>query len=180
MVLHQIQATYRPAEDRLLLRVSFAGGDRSLKEIRAWITRHLLKNLWPGIIQALETQVMLERPQAAHASAEIITMQHEATVTAIRSRGDFDAPFSADVREFPFGERPILLASAHITVGSGQTPRINFVSARSGNFEIAFSATMLHGLCALLQDAIKQADWDIDLSLPGIPTEQWSEQRVLN
>jgi hypothetical protein len=180
MLLHQIQAAYRADDDRLLLRVSFAENDGSLQEIRSWITRALVKTLWPGIIRALETQVALDQPQAAHARVEIVNMQHQATVTEIRSRGDFDVPFAPEEYSYPFGEQPILLVRAHISVQAKQTPRINFVSAHNGSFEVAFTSSMLHGFCTLLQDAVKKAEWDIELRLPGIPAEQELAQRVLN
>jgi hypothetical protein len=180
MSLHQIQASYRAEEDRVLLRVSFNGADGGLKEIRAWLTRRLLKGLWPGIIHAMETQVVLAHPSATSAKAEIVSMQHEATVTQIRSRGEFDKPFADDIHDFPLGEEAVLVVKAHISVEAKQTLKIRFVSAHNGSFEVAFNETMLHGLCSLLQDAAKKADWDFVLNLPGMPAQQWSERRVLN
>ncbi|MFI4939929.1 MAG: hypothetical protein ACHP7O_06260 [Burkholderiales bacterium] len=180
MVLHQIQAAYRAEEDRLLLRVSFSADDGPRQEIRAWLTRRLVKALWPAIIHAMETQVALDHPHAAHARVEIVNMEHEATISEIRAHGKFGMPFAPESYSFPFGEQPVLLTGAHISVKANQTPRINFVSALNGNFEITLTSSMLHGLCTLLQDAIKPADWNIELHLPGIPAEQRPEQRVLN
>jgi hypothetical protein len=179
MVLHQIQVAYRSEDDRLLLRVSFGADDGTKQEIRAWLTQRLVKTLWPGIIGALETQVVLDHPGAAHARAEIVCMEHQATVTQIRARGEFSMPFVPDVHNFPCGEQPILLTGAHIAVQAKHTPRINFVSGKS-SFEIAFTSPMLHGFCTLLQDAVKLAEWNIELRLPGIPAEQLPEKRVLN
>lgn len=181
MILHQIQATYQVDDDRILLRVSFAANDGCVQEIRAWLTRRLVKIFWSGIVQALETQVVLDQPHAVHARAEIVSMQHQATVTEIRARGDFDVPFAPDIHSYPFGDQPILLVQAHFSVQAKQTPRINFVSTHNGSFEVAFTAPMLHGLCTLVQDAVKLAEWGFELRLPGIATEQWPDpQRVLN
>jgi hypothetical protein len=180
MVLHQIQAAYRAEDDRLLLRVSFSADDGPRQEIRAWLTRRLVIALWPAIIRAMETQVVLDHPHAAHARVEMINMEHEATISEIRANGKFGMPFAPENHHFPFGEQPVLLTGAHISVKANQTPRINFVSARNGNFEITLTSSMLHGLCTLLQDAVKLADWNIELHLPGVPTGKHSEQRVLN
>ena len=35
------------------------------------MTRRMVRGLWQGIIKALDSQVKLNQPQAAHASAEI-------------------------------------------------------------------------------------------------------------
>ncbi len=180
MQLQQIQAGYWRDEDRLLFRVSFRDAEGNLQEIRSWLTRHLVKTLWPGIIKAMETQVALDNPNAAHASAEIVTMEHQATVDEIRSRGDFDVPFAPKIDGFPFGERPILLVSANISLGANRAPRISFVSARNGSFEVGFTSTMLHGLCTVLQDAIKSTEWDVELRMPGTIEPSWEQARVLN
>lgn len=180
MRLQQIQAGYWRNEDRLLFRISFQDDKGGLQEIRSWMTRHLVKMLWPGIIGALEAQVALDNPHAAHASAEIVTMEHQATVDEIRSRGDFDVPFAPKIDGFPFGEHPILLVQAHISIGADRAPRINFVSARNGSFEVAFTSAMLHGLCTVLQDALKSTDWDIELRMPGLLEHSSDHARMLN
>ena len=181
MVLQQIQAGYWRNEDRLLIRVSFKQEDGSLHEIRSWMTRHMVKALWPGIIHALETQVGLDNPNAAHASSEIVGMEHQAKIDEIRSRGDFDVPYSPDIDGYPFGKIPILLVQANINISSKHGPRINFVSAENGSFEVSFTSSMLHGFCTVLQDAVKATDWDIELQMPsGASAVEWEGPRLLN
>jgi hypothetical protein len=182
MVLQQIQAAYSHDEDRLLLRVSFKHEDGSLQEIRSWMTRRMVKSLWPGIVQALETQVALDNPNAAHASAEIVSMEHQASIEEIRAHGNFDVPFSPEVDGYPLGRQPLLVMQANINIASKRGPRINFKSARSGSFELSFTASMLHGFCTVLQDAVKKTDWDIDLQMPAVSPSPaaWEGERLLN
>lgn len=180
MVLQQIHASYQLDEDRLLLRISFKEDNGDLQEIRAWVTRRLLKTLWPGIIAAMEIQVTLDQPNAAHAKSEIIGMQHEASMMEMRTRGGFDTPFGEGIEKFPFGQHPVLLMQAHISVESGQGPRIKFVSANNGHFELSFASGMLHALCKILQDATAASDWGVELRLPSIAIDQGDAQRVLN
>jgi hypothetical protein len=180
MNLQQIHAVYHPEEDRLLFRVSYLDTNNELQEIRAWITRHLLKTLWTGIVTAMEMQVALDQPNAAHAKAEIVEMQHEASLMDMQARGGFDQAFKADINKFPFGERPILLTQAHIKVDPGQGPRIQFVSASNGNFELSFTPVTLHALCKVLQDAVVNVDWGIELRLPKANAPSTAEQRLLN
>jgi hypothetical protein len=167
MDLHQLQLSYQAQDDRILLRLSFKTEDGSLQEIRAWLTRRLIRNLWPGIIQALETQVALDQPSAAHASAEIVGMEHQACVSEIKASGSFDTPFEAGAQGFPMGEAPILVTAAHFAVNANQALLLSF-AADSCSFEVAFGQTMLHGFCTLLQQAVKLSEWDIELRLPGM------------
>lgn len=179
MDLHQLQLTYQADQDRLLLRVSFKAGDGSLQEIRAWLTRRLVRNFWPGTIKAMETQVRLSQPHAAHASAEIVGMGYQASVSQLKENGGFAAPFEASAQEYPLGEAPILVTAAHFHIDADQPLRIDFAQSESQGFEVAFTPAILHGFCTLLQDAVKQAEWDIELRLPGT-ADIASVPRVLN
>ncbi|HJW56047.1 MAG TPA: hypothetical protein VJ577_12300 [Burkholderiaceae bacterium] len=179
MELHQIQITYQMEEDRLLLRASFKADGGALQEIRAWLTRRLVKSLWPGIVKAMETQVMLNQPQAAHARAEIVSMGHQASVSRIREAGGFNAPFAAVAKSYPLGETPVLVTAAHFDVVASQPLRIHFTPKQGTGFEIALRSPLLHGFCSLLQEAVRLAKWDIALLLPGIVDTE-SASRVLN
>jgi hypothetical protein len=180
MNLHQIQLNYQPSEDRILMRLSFRDDAPALKEIRAWLTRRLVGNLWAGIIQALETQIRLDKPQAAHASAEIVSLEHQASVIAIRARGEFNLPFDDAEQAYPAGTAPLLLTLAQFTMAAGQPLRINFSPGGEGDgFEVGFTQSLLHGFCTLLQDVVKATDWGIDLRLPAATASE-TAPRVLN
>jgi len=180
MNLHQLQFTYQEDTDRILLRVSFQELDGSLQEIRAWLTRRFVKNLWPGIVQALKTRVSLDHPLSTHASAEILAMEHQASVTAITEGGNFSVPFTNEVDTFPIGETPILVTTAHFTLDASQPVKIHFVPIEGYGVEIAFPPTMLHGFCTLLQGVVKAAEWDIELTLPGLTDIEVPSNMLLN
>lgn len=179
MDLKQLQLAYQQNEDRLLLRASFKTEDDSLQEVRAWLTRRLVSNLWPGIVKALETQVSLNQPQAAHAKAEIAGMAYQDSIEKINARGDFGKKFKADAQVYPIGETPILVSAAHFAIAANKPVRINFTSAQGKGFEVAFTATILHGFCTLLQNAVKNAAWGLDLQLPGATLAD-AKPKVLN
>jgi hypothetical protein len=170
MDLHQIRVTYQQAEDRILCQASFKADDGALQEIRIWLTRRLVRHLWTGIVDALETQVTLDKPQAAHASAEIVGMEHQACVSAMRDSGNFNNAYETGVQAYPFGEAPLLVANASFTTAPNQPIRINFSSADNQGFEIGFAQPVLHGFCTLLKDAVRNAEWELNLVLPGMAT----------
>jgi len=170
MDLHQIQVIYQAEEDRLLCRASFKGEDGSLQEIRTWLTRRLLKVFWPGIADALEKQVALDKPQAAHASADIVGMEHHASLETLKESGSYGNPYQNNAQTFPFGNVPILIQQVQFIQNPAQPICINLVSAQGHRLEIRFTLTMLHGFCSLLKDAVKQAEWDLRLAMPGSST----------
>lgn len=167
MDLHQLQVSYQAEEDRLLFRASFKAEDGTLQELRAWITRRLLRVLWPAILQTLETQVRLDKPQAAHASADIVGMDHHASIEHIRDTGNFDTYYETEISHFPLGEAPLLITSVNFAQHADQPVRINFSPADSGGFELSFTLVMLHGFCSLIREAANMAEWDIALEMPG-------------
>lgn len=169
MELHQIQVSYRPEEDRILCRTSFKAEDGGFQEIRAWLTRRMTKLLWAGIIEVLEKQVALDKPQASHASADIVGMEHYASVEEIRDSGSFATPYSNDITSFPIGEAPILVSTVNFNLNPGQPIRMNLVPVEGYGFEIAFNQQVLHGFCSLLRDTVQKAEWDLELSMPGSP-----------
>jgi hypothetical protein len=166
MHLHQIQVTYHGAEDRLLCRASFRSGEEGLQEVRAWLTRRLVRQLWKDLIDALKTQVALDKPQAAHASAEIIQMEHQAFLEEIKESGNFSVPYAADVETFPLGETPILTSEVKFTLHPDEPIRLNFAAADGTGFELALTLNLLHGFCSMLKEAVRATDWELDLVLP--------------
>lgn len=168
MHLHQIQVTYQPEEDRILCRASFKDEDGSFQELRAWLTRRMTSAFWAGIVDSLEKQVALDKPQASHASAEIVGMEHHASVEEARNSGGFGRAYQADeIATFPLGETPILVSTVNFTLHAGQPIRVNMTPSTGNGFEIAFSQPILHSFCSLLRDAVRKAEWGIELTMPG-------------
>jgi hypothetical protein len=168
MDLHQIEVRYLDEEDRLLCRTSFRDGANAggVQEIRFWLTRRITRQLWRGITRSLQTQLLYDKPHASHASAEMIGMEHHASVAAIRDSGNFGSPFEASAQAFPFGAAPVMIVELRFTNAPGEPIRINFAKDEESGFEISFTQAMLHGFCSLLQEAVNKSEWDIDLTMP--------------
>lgn len=181
MHLHQMQVNYHAGEDRILVRISFAPGpgEEQGKEMRAWLTRRLVKLFWPGLMNALQTKVTLDKPQAAHASPEIVQMQHQAIVHEETQSGKFTKSKEPLPQIYPTHEEPALVVNARFAVAPNQPVRIHFQTLHGDGFQMNFSDKVLHAFCNLLQNAVKHAQWEMALSLPGM-AEQSVENRTLN
>ncbi|MES2070436.1 MAG: hypothetical protein V4488_08825 [Pseudomonadota bacterium] len=169
MELLQIQVTYQPEEDRILVKFSFsdAGPDGARQEIRAHITRRLLLQLWPTTLRALETQVGLNRPEAAHASADIVQMEHESSLKQMKEDGGFTDPYEADAQAYPRGESPLLIHTINFNIHADAPICLQFFPVGEAAFEINLPENLVHGFCSLLQAAAREADWGVALVIPG-------------
>ena len=167
MELHQIQVTYQPEEDRILCRASFKAEDGLLQEVRAWLTRRFVRELWPVMLEAMERQVALNNPLAAHASGDVIEMEHHASIEAFKDSGNFSHIYEADIRIFPLGEMPMLVTTADFSVSAGEPVRMNLAPATGDGFQITFAQPVLHGFSSLLKDAVRKAEWELEIHLPG-------------
>ncbi|MFZ6644708.1 hypothetical protein ACO0LO_03250 [Undibacterium sp. TJN25] len=169
MELLQIQVTYQAEQDRILARFSFgeAGEGKEKQEIQAHITRRLLLQLWPTTLQALATQVVLNKPEAAHASADIVQMEHESLLKQMREDGGFANPYEAGAQTFPRGEAPLLIQTINFNIVAGAPICLQFFPAGEDAFEITLPESLMHGFCSLLQAAAREADWGVDLVIPG-------------
>jgi hypothetical protein len=179
MDLHQFQMLYVAAEDRVLLRCSFYAEDRTLHETLAWLTRRMVSRLWPTIVKSLQKQVALDRPAAAGASLEMVSMAHQASVAELMAAGKFGAPYDCTADGLPQGMAPLLVIRADFNVARNEPLRIAFVAAEGRAIEIAFQTDLLHAFCRLLQNAVRAAEWDIELQIPG-ETAAPDDARLLN
>ena len=180
MVLHQCQLTYIPEEDRIVMRASFMYGDDELHELRAWLTRRIVKLLWPTLQKAMQTQVTLDQPSAAHAKAEMVNMAHHASVMELAAQGKFGKPYDMEATHYPLGETPFLVHNAQFNIARNAPMRIIFAPETGAGFEIAFTPQILHGFFSLLPTAVAQAEWDMELFLPSDDERDDDTPRVLN
>ncbi|MBX9869266.1 MAG: hypothetical protein K2X63_05665 [Burkholderiaceae bacterium] len=172
MNLEQLHFTYCIEDDRILLKMALAAeiDGHAKQEIRIFITRRLLKNLWPVIMQALSTQISLDRPDAAFASQDLVNMQYQEALNTITENGNFDVPYSDEEKMMPFGESPALLKEIKFHLHAHQPLHIQFFLFSGNQIDIRFPVSILHGFCKLLQETEQKTEWDLNLSWPGVQT----------
>ena len=101
MNITQLQIAFNAEQDRLLFRISGADGN----EMRAWLARRLVKQLWPKLQQLPSNKVAQEVPAATtDARRMVLGMRHEAAV----GQADFSQPYRANATQFPLGEEPFV------------------------------------------------------------------------
>ncbi|MFZ6772164.1 hypothetical protein ACO0LB_05535 [Undibacterium sp. SXout7W] len=173
MDLHQIQISYQDYEDRLLVKFSFAepNNNDAKQEIKVWFTRRLALMFWPAILEALAKQVSLNKPEAAHASADILQMEHEASLSKVKEAGGFNAHYDTKALSWPMGEAPLLPNNIQFHFSTNQPMTIEFALSNGKGFEVGMAQNVVHSFCKLFQDAVEKADWGFMLEMPGTKQE---------
>ncbi|BBP42405.1 hypothetical protein [Thiosulfativibrio zosterae] len=162
--IQQIQASFDPIEDRILLRLHT--GDQSLQ---AWLTRRYTQLLIPALQgQHPKTGAPL-LPAKQHAMAQMSSQK-------MQQEGNFDSPYQEpETVEKPLGEVPILLAKMTFKDLEGDNPQIVLEPDQGKGIALSYRPELTGALSKILQQAILKADWQLVLD----PILQLPEQVTL-
>ncbi len=154
--IHQMQVRYDPAADRVLWQVRTASGEL----YALWLTRRMLRKLWPPL-HRLVTQAGISQV-APHAVVlpEAQAMMAQAARERPLPQADFSKPFDATPAAMPQGPEPLL--PTEIDLGPGPTGAGLALAAREpGGRRLALQLTadLATGLQRLLEQALVDADW---------------------
>jgi hypothetical protein len=165
-MIHQLQVSYLKEQDRILLRLNTRTG----AEIRLWLTRGLLKNMYAPLVKAANTLVALPDVQAqarpeAHDGADDQALQNFKKQESLQ-KSDFKTPFAAQAQTFPLGPEPLLATRVRLEALESRQLRLWFEeklpTAENGRqIEIMLGVDLLNGLMHLLDTALTHADWGL-------------------
>jgi hypothetical protein len=161
MKIHQLQVTYQVEEDRVLIKLNTTAGS----EFRLSLTRRMVKNLFPHILR-VSKQMGAATIQGTNPQIKTNNALEQIKKQELLQLGDFKTPFSNQVSNFPIGEQPLLVTTAHLTHHANGSLQIGFednVTDKNGSrgFQVTLDEPLLFGFMHLLESAIQQADWEI-------------------
>jgi hypothetical protein len=164
MTIHQLQASYVTEQDRILVRLN----TQAKEELRLWLTRRMVKNLFPHMIKATTELVAAQTQSASHDGADHKALAKFKKQESLQ-QADFSTPFNSQAAALPIGDAPLLATAVHITPSEGGSLRIGFEEkipgvAGSRSFEVNLGHDLLHGFMHLLELALQHAGWDMTLS----------------
>lgn len=163
-MIHQIQVRYDEEHDRILLRLSTQDG----REYRFWLTRRFVKRLWPMLVEMLAWDRAVGAQVDVATRQTVLDIQHESYV----QQGDFATAYQEVPRQLPLGEAPVLAAHGKGSRLDGGRCLLSLLPQQGQGIDITLDNRLLHLLGKLLQEAVKQADWDIGLQLGNPPSAQ--------
>lgn len=144
--INQINITYSPEQDRLLLRANTEGQ----QEYRIWLTRRFSALL----MQVLDKQIN----QAG--GMQKLASEHE--TLAHLKQGAFDKAYQDDVNHsFPLGEAGILGYQINSGPGKDGGATVQLLPQDGQGLNLSLNDSMLYLIYNLLEQALMQADWNL-------------------
>ncbi|MDI6725528.1 MAG: hypothetical protein QMD32_01075 [Smithellaceae bacterium] len=157
--LQQINISFVPVEDRLLLRIT-SGQAGALSEYRIWLTRRFVKLFWTTLEQIIGTEINKNPYLSPGNKQEVCRFQEDAALM----KTDFSTPYKAEQAELPLGEEPILASLIQTGISGDGQHVIRISDLKNRGISITMTPQLIYSVRKLLTDAVLQAQWD----LPGI------------
>lgn len=174
--LQQINISFVPLEDRLLLRLT-SGKAGALSEYRVWFTRRFVKLLWATMGQMLAGEIKKNPYFSPENQQEVGRFQEAAAL----GKTDFSTPYQAEQAALPLGVEPILASSIQTGNDAGGQQVIRINDLRNQGITITMTPQLIYSVRKLLADAIFQAQWDLPGMIPAEGEGQISEtKRTIN
>lgn len=156
-----MQVRYQPGPDRVLWQVRTSNGEL----FAVWLTRRMLKLLWPPL-QKLVTQAGMVRVAPNATPATVLPEAQAMLAQAARERplasARFNEPFDTQAVARPLGPEPLLPEA--IDLGpAADGPGLQLQVRETGGRRLALklSDDLATGLVRLLEQALAEADWGL-------------------
>lgn len=162
-MIHQLQASYVMEQDRILVRMNTRDG----QELRLWLTRRMVRNLFPHLTEVTTEMVARHAADSHHDGANISALKEFKKQESLQ-KCDFSTPFNNQGTTWPVGDVPLLVSTVRLTPGETGTLCLAFEECLPGvpptrSFSVTLGHELLHGLLHLLESALQHADWGIAL-----------------
>jgi hypothetical protein len=172
--INQIQMSFVPGEDRILLRMN----TMDATGFQFWLTRRYVKLLWPVLLSMLIKDEKISTQSSEEAKKEVLSFQHEEAAQQM----DYSKQYQEPTDQQPLGSEPILLSKIAVKdVAEGKQALCMHPETGHG-VELAMNQTLLHSICKLLQDTVAKSEWEMDLSQALKPalTPAGQDARMIN
>ena len=159
-----MQVRYQPAADRVLWQVR----TKTEELFAVWLTRRMLKQLWPPLCKLVTSAGMAQ--VAPHATVLPEAREMMAQVARVRPLpgANFTTPFDAKAAAQPLGPEPLLPSTVDLGPGAdGKGLRITAREPNGRHMTLALSNDLATALMRLLEQALAEADWGLG-PLPAV------------
>lgn len=157
--LTQLNISFNPVEDRLLLRTAADAGG-SMVEFRLWLTRRLVKLLLPILDKMLAEDEGLLTRVPKESRKTVLEFKQQAAL----SQADFSTPYSPAEKDTPLGTEPLLISK--IRAGRDKNGRqvLSLKTADDKGINLGLNPQMVHSMKQLILQGMEKAAWDLDFS----------------
>ena len=159
MNLERITVEFHAEEDRLMVRVFF---DKKA-EIQFWLTRRLVKRIWPVLLQMAQAKPDIQMQPNPEVRKALLGLQHEKALQEVK----FSKAAQEPEREHPLGNAPMLVSKVRARRNERAQTVLSLQPQQGNGVDLALGDTLLHGLMKLVQDTAAKAEWDLALAVPA-------------
>lgn len=168
MNIQQIQVRYQPAADRVLWELRTRDGE----VVAVWLTRRMLKGLWPPLSNLVTQTGVAKMAPNATVLPEAREMMAQAARTRPLANGDFGAPFDSQGAAQPLGAEPMLPHAIDLGMAAGQQGVVMAVREPSRQqINLQLSSDLATAFMRLLEHAIAEADWGLGPAPAAAPAQ---------
>jgi hypothetical protein len=161
--MNQINITFNPLEDRLLLRTTTKQNDAAL-EYKIWLTRRLVKLLIPVLDKMLENESQVLTQVSGDNRKAVLEFQQQAAL----AQTDFSTPYSTENKQTPLGDDPLLVSKIHAGKDQNGKPVLSLKTEDDKGVSLGMTTQMIHSFKSLLANGMSKAGWDINLAPPRV------------
>jgi hypothetical protein len=154
--ISQIQMSFVPGEDRILMKMSTV----SSEGFQFWLTRRYVKLLWPLLLNMLARDNLVLLQESEEAKKEVMSFLQEEAAQNMDFSQNFEDNFSA----MPLGDKPVLLGKAGAKTNKDGAQVLSLHPESGQGIDLALNQQLIHSICKLLQDTVSKSDWDLDLA----------------
>lgn len=157
----QINVSYNPVEDRLLLKMN-SQTPEGMAEYRLWLTRRFVQLMWQGLDKSMENESAADPFVEPAAREAVQQFKEEAALLS----SDFSTPYKKEaVSATPLGTDPVLVTRMQIKK-SVDGKKVLILSGEDGKgVTLALAEPMFFSIRRLLADSAKKAGWGLSLKL---------------
>lgn len=153
-----MQVRYQPAADRVLWQVRTQTGEL----FAVWLTRRMLKQLWPPLTKLITSSAMAQVAPHATVLPEAREMMAQVARARPLANANFSTPFDAKPVAQPLGPEPLLPTAIDLGPGNdAKGLRITLREAGGRHMTLALSDDLATALMRLLEQALAEADWGL-------------------
>lgn len=155
MQINQVNLSYVPVEDRLLMRINTL--DKAVMSF--WLTRAITTRLLNALGTA-EQQALKEADRARYVGVpeEAVTQLNREAKAA---PANFAAAWDEQASSYPLGETPLLVKELQMPQGPGKDAPLVFVCATGQTLTMTLNDVLLHSLITLVERFAGEATWGL-------------------
>ena len=158
--LQQLNLSFDPVEDRMLMRVTSSEGEEVL-EYRVWLTRRMIRLLWQALEKHLrqDPEIKLKVPVAGREA--VMAFQQEEAL----SQSNFSQPYKPGAAKSVLGDKPVLASRIQIRKTGPEGHQLSLVNEENMGVHLGLNTRFIHSIRKLMCDVTKAAHWDLGLEM---------------